>query len=530
MLLAAALWVVPYASRSDLFYDDATQHIFWLYRYADPGLFPGDLTVDYFRTSAPWGYRALYACLAPVVDVLSAAEWLSAGLLLACGWFAWNIGRAVSLRSPESHALLVVVALVALLPLSQQRDLLPPIAFQRTFALPLLLMTLWALVCRRYAWVGMSWLVAAVVYPVVLPVQGLTAALVFLRELVTDRRMPAKWIFNALAGGVALLIAGLALPAPAGIGPPYTYEQAILMPEFGPGGRLNLYEASIVGRWFTGHRTGIGWSPVVLMMFSAGAFAAWRLRWATAIPWPAWAMAAVGVGLWALMRLFPEQLMFGLYLPNRHSRWALGILGILLLAAGGSAVLEILLARRRDPARGRRAVAILAPVVVVAALLPNALQAWQTPTDRDRENVYGFLATLPDATLVAAHPDLANDVPLRAHRSVLASTEASMSWMAGYYDRMTPRLQASLRAAFATSIEEMDEVLEPYGVDVMLTGPQAWSRDRYFEPYDRLYRALLVRGKRDGFALKSPPPERVLFRSGEYFVIRVDKCVSPDCQ
>ena len=42
-----------------------------------------------------------------------------------------------------------------------------------------------------------------------------------------------------------------------------------------------------------------------------------------------------------------------------------------------------------------------------------AQSVWNRPIDTDLENVYAFISTLPKSTLVAAHPDLADCVPLR---------------------------------------------------------------------------------------------------------------------
>src|SRR5690606_40444330 len=58
LLVAALLWAGPALLRPDVFDGDAAHHVWWLYRYADPTLFPGDVMFDYFRTSAPLGYRA----------------------------------------------------------------------------------------------------------------------------------------------------------------------------------------------------------------------------------------------------------------------------------------------------------------------------------------------------------------------------------------------------------------------------------------------------------------------------------------
>ena len=528
VLVAVVLFYGPYLLRVDLFFDDAAQHIFWLYRYADPALFPDDISVKYFMTSAPWGYRALYSMVAPVMDVLQAAEWLAVVLLFVSALLAWKAAAAASEMGRELHGLLAVVAMIVLLPLSVAQDLLPPIAFQRTFALPLTLLTLWGLVSRRYAWVGVSWLTAALVYPVVLPVQGLTAAVVFLRDLVRERRMPSHWVLNGVLGLAALIIAAVGIPIPPEIGPAFTYEQAIRMPEFGPNGRLGLYQSGVVGNLVRGHMTGLGWTPGVLLLMAVSMGLAGRLGRIRSIPFAAWAMACVGVGLWAAMRLFPEQLMFGLYLPNRHSRWAIGVFGLLAMAAGAGALLERAGKRWAEESPGsewylRRWIAVAAPLVVAAVLMPNAVRLWQQPVNTDLENAYAFISTLPKSTLVAAHPDLADFVPVRTRRSVLTSTEISMPWMQGYYAHMKPRIEASLRAAYATRIEDLDAALGPFGVDVMLTGPSVWQSRGYFVPFDGLARALLARGSREGFALKDPPADRVLFRSGEYFVVRVAK-------
>lgn len=534
-LLVAALFYGPYVLRIDLFSDDVAHHIFWLYQYADPELFAGDISVQYFLTSAPWGYRALYASLAPFTDVLQASKWLSILLFMSSALLAWKIGVAAgnTSRQRELLGLLSVVALCLLLVWSRQRDLLAPIAFQRAFALPLLLWTLWALVTRRYAWAGVSWLGSALFYPVMLPVQGLAAGVVFLRELHSQRQMPPHWFINGLMGSLALAIAALGMPIPPEIGPAYTYREAIQMSEFQSGGRLSLYGQGLFD-WTRNHRTGLGWDREIMLLVGIGVGLAWYFGQLRNIPFAAWAMAGIGVGLWIAMRLFPEQLMFGLYLPNRHSRWALGVFGMVAIAAGAVAALEhagrrwIKSSARREGIF-HRLVAIAAPVIVVAALLPNALRLLDRPVDADLERVYEFIATLPKDTLVAAHPDLADFVPIRSRRSVLTSTEISMAWMHGYYQEMKPRVEASLRAAYATRIENFDAALAPYGVDVFLTGPYPWNNTSYFKPFDTLVNSLVEQGERVGFALLDPPAERVLFRSGEYYVLRVGTCGGEGC-
>ncbi|MGL5192685.1 MAG: hypothetical protein ACRC8Y_03630, partial [Chroococcales cyanobacterium] len=46
--------------------DDARQHVFWMQRFLEPGLFPNDLIADYFQSVAPAGYALFYRAIAAV--------------------------------------------------------------------------------------------------------------------------------------------------------------------------------------------------------------------------------------------------------------------------------------------------------------------------------------------------------------------------------------------------------------------------------------------------------------------------------
>ena len=567
LLVAALLWAGPALLRPDVFDGDAAHHVWWLYRYADPTLFPGDVMFDYFRTSAPLGYRAFYASIAPHVDVLFATELVSIALYLMSGWLAWRIGTALDVPRPALLGLFCVAAFVVVLyvAIRSAGGLLPPLAFQRTFAMPLVLLALWALVAQRYAWVGAAWLGAALFYPVVLPVLGLTAACVFLRELVVERRMPDAWWSNAVLGVAAVVLALFGMPKAEWLGPAYTFAEAVAMPEYGVGGRLQLYEpGGFVADVLRNQIMGVSWGPKALAVFVAAALgatlgaraveryarraldvpSALRILGGSAsgasgsplpsaralLPFPVWALLGTGVALWALLRFFPEQTMFDLYMPNRHSRWAIAAFGIVALAGAAYVGVVALTAAlyRPAPALARavpRLAALAAPAVALVVLVPHARAVNAAPVDRDLENVYAFIASLPKDTLVAAHPTLADYVPLRTRRSVLTSTETSMPWLKEYYAIVKPRVEASLAAAYATDIGTLDAELAPYGVDVFVTAPAVFEDERYMhyhEPYQsELVGDLVATGRAHGFALRDPPADRVLFRSGDYYVLDV---------
>ena len=146
-----------------------------------------------------------------------------------------------------------------------------------------------------------------------------------------------------------------------------------------------------------------------------------------------------------------------------------------------------------------------------------------TPSDQDRAAVYVFLESLPKDTLVAAHPNDADDIPLRARRSVLASMETSLPLYVGYYQTMAKRIAASLAAFHAIDFAAVDLLHEQYGVDVFFVNERRYasSNSLYFQPFYTATQEQWARGKREGFVLRDPPSERVLFQQGDFSVIRV---------
>ena len=525
-IVGSLLWLGPDIARKDIFNGDAAHHVFWLYRYADPELFPDDLSIEYFGSGAvaPLGYRYFYAGIARYVDVLTASEWMSVVLLGITVFIAWLLGRELALRrESESDARLVglfcVAATLAVLP---QTDLVPAMGFQRTFALPLTLLCLWALISRRYVWVGVSWLAAALFYPVIIAVLGLAACIVFLLDLIRDRRMPPAWIANGIFGILAISIILAFATTPPDVGPGVSYEQALAMPEFGRGGRQVLFGTGLGGAIFRHHRTGLGWSPYAVALMVGAVLLTAALGYRKLIPRPALVLAGTGVGLWLLARLT----LFDLYLPNRHSRYTLAAMFIVALALAAYAMVRQVTTMLVDRPATTRAVISLAqlaaPIVVAIALTPSAIADWKKPVDESLERTYAYLETLPPDTVIAAHPDVANYIPLRSKRSVLASTEGWIAFMLGYHARMTPRIEASLRAAYATDWSQVESVLRPYDVDVIVSSAESFNATSYHPPLDGLAQDLLEKGRRDNFALADPPADRVLFRDGDYIVVRLD--------
>src|SRR5262245_26107305 len=82
--------------------DDWRHHVFWMARFVEPGVFPGDLIADYFQSIAPAGYTALYKTMAIVgVDPFLLAKLLPMLLGLITTIFCFAVSMQI-LRVPAA--------------------------------------------------------------------------------------------------------------------------------------------------------------------------------------------------------------------------------------------------------------------------------------------------------------------------------------------------------------------------------------------------------------------------------------------
>src|SRR6266436_1631328 len=77
--------------------DDARQHVTWLLRLTDPGLFPRDLIADYFLSLLPAGYRGLYRFFGALgIDSLLASKIIPAFLAVTSAAYCFGFCRRIA--------------------------------------------------------------------------------------------------------------------------------------------------------------------------------------------------------------------------------------------------------------------------------------------------------------------------------------------------------------------------------------------------------------------------------------------------
>jgi hypothetical protein len=514
--------------------DDAREHVFWMFRYVDPRLFPRDPIADYFQSLAPPGYASLYWLLAQVgIDPSLASKLLPSVLsLIAGGYFfglAWRF-----FRSPA-------VATLATILFSQgvwlNSDLSS--ATPRAFFYPLFVAFLYYQVRGLTLGVLVAIGLEAICFP---PAALLSLGVLALACLRWEKGLaPAKdsrvYLHFAAALGLTLLFLWPWLDSVGAFGPLVTYAEARRMPEFGPGGRVPLFLPSWWGYWVSGN-AGIHNLPTR----------------------PPWLLTAL---LWPVLRYFPERfpllkavphgarpvpqiigaafllfatahlLLFHLYLPNRYTQSAMRVLMILLAGGVLLALVDAALLwaedrpNKRGPSRGIVTLVLLAVLLVVVAGYPLLLPVF--PTNSYIKGVdpslYRFIARQSATIRIASLADEANNLPTFSHRSIIIGAECAVPFHPAYYLPLRDRGLQIARAQYSADPAVLQQCVRDQQIDFWLLDRKAFSRKYWHK--SRLLRQLRLSTPVEDLGvakgampiLQRPPPESVAYEDARFLVL-----------
>jgi hypothetical protein len=511
---------LPFLLRDDWQHDDLYQHVWWTQHFADPELFPHDPLYDFFARPlfAPIGYRAIYRLLVPLLGAERVSELLPFALAAVLAALVFALGkRAANGAEFGGVAAVTVLCVSRFLPMYAGQGL------PRFFAMPILALFVWALGGERRLVVGLSFLAAALFYPPMVVVMALAYLIQLGPTLIRDRHEWRRWLLAAVpvvvAAGVLLAVYGQ--PQPAGIGPKITVEVARAMPEFHEHGRSVFFVDDPVQYWFSSFRSGIGIGPTKVAVFSAVILVA-CLAYRNLVRREMWALLAGGL----LAFLLAHWTLFALHLPNRYAKVTIHLFFLVFSGALAERLRGTVASRLPTGVPGKAwsrgiLTMLLAVFAVVSAVQFRSELA--EPRDAPWMAAMAYLRTLPKDTLVAAHPRDADAVPLLAQRSVLASRETSLPYWLGYYRRVSKRVEASLDAMLATRWEDVDTLQTRFAVEVFLVNRARFTESGcgYSEPFGSRELERFRRRQAQGFVLFNPPEDRILFREGDWMVVRV---------
>lgn len=468
--------------------DDARQHVFWMRRFVDPELFPGDLIADYYQSAAPPAYAAVYRGVAalgidpivfskilpPILGIISTLYCFAVTLELfpvpMAGFFAalflnQNFWSTDDLASGTARAFFypLVLAFFYYLVRGKMLPTLGAIALQGLFYPPAIFTAAGVLVLRLFRWqpgrLGLS----------------------------SQRR--DYWI-----SGLGLLVAGVSLlPVVldnSSFGPTVSLSQALTMPEFGDAGRTRFFLTNWREFWFSAPRSGLlpsDWMYLPdwfmppqfwLSLLLPGLLLLPRqVPLARQLRSQSWLLVQVLLGSLGMFFL-AHGVLFRLYLPSRYSQHNFRILAAI---SGGIALVMLVNGLVSGSQRFvsqplKRILGLgVAALLIGGTMVYPALRPLVGFTFPDLNyyrgeypGLYQFLANQPRDSVIASLAEEADFVPTFAQRSVLVAEEYALPYEKGYYRQIRQRVNDLITAQYSPDPAVLERIIRQYGIDFWL--------------------------------------------------------------
>jgi len=500
LLVGLALYLYKVSSDFNAEYivqDDARQWVFWMSRFSDRSLFPGDLIADYYQSVVPLGYTALFWLgNALFFDPLTLAKILPVilGLIVT----AYSFAVCLQILPVPSAAFFVTLTLNQCL--SMRDDLVS--ATPRAFFYPLFLASLFYLLRRSLLPFLISVAMLGLFYP-----QGalLTAGVLpftLLRYEGGRLRLPRdRREYAICAAGIAMILATLSLHAwkSGGWGQIVTAGQAQTMHEYSSEGRLPLFYENRWDYWVKGQLGGmmpgrlppLAWAGVLLPLLSL-----WRPKQPLTEKMTGAANILPQVAIGSVVMFFLAHLLLvRLHFPSRYTQHSLRI--VISFAAGLSiallidAILGVAERLPRVPESIRQGltlgtILLLASVVVTRVPLNKVARGRHVKSEEG--GLFRFLSTQPKDTIIASLSPVGDNIPTFTKRTILVAREYALPVHTGYYARMRQRAVDLIAAHYSPDPERLRSFIRQYRVDFFVVDRSAFTQEYVVEnSFIRIY-------------------------------------------
>lgn len=464
--------------------DDVRQHVFWMQRFLDPGLFPGDLIADYFQSVEPAGFIVLYRTMAAIgIEPILLSKLLPMVLGLAATAYCF----ALSMKLLPVPFAAFTASLLLNQVIWQRLDISS--ATPRAFLYPFFLGFL--VYFTRRSTIGCLVMIAlcGLFYP---PMLFIVSGVLVLSLLRWERGRPRLTSEGSsyrlsLTGLAVVLVVLLAFALKSSqFGSTVTFDEARMLPHELAGRRLSLLSADLAESFLWDGQGGLLARMYPLpVALAAGILLPLLMRYNGRFPLARWIDPAIRVLpmialVSALMFLAAHAVLFRLYLPNRYTQHSFFILMPLAAGPAITILLDAFLQWTETLKKVRGLVVAVGAVVLLGALLfsyPLVVQRFPRTKWIIGQQIalYEFLLKQPKDTLIASLSVEANNLPTFSKRPVLVAQEYANPFHATYYLELNRRYLDLLDAQYTADQKDVQDFVGKYGVDLFVLDRKAFT-------------------------------------------------------
>jgi hypothetical protein len=511
--------------------NDAGQHIYWMRQFHDSELFSDDLLTEFAKNYQPWGFIFLYYILSFFMDPLVFSKFLPVLLFAISSLYLFKL--VSHFAGSYSGLLATLIFIVTPFPFLDWMAGGHP----RAFAFPLLIIFLYYLIRKKHLGTSVALVLQCLFYPMVFLLGMVTYLFTFVRfrarRVFFDRSAVKVKFFIPMALVCLFILCGKYLFSQnPDIGKIVTRAQMSGRPEYSAEGRApvlptppllktavrNIRSGTFVPRVLMKRLRDLGAkSPVAahavfmaFVLFSVCCLFLFRED----LVFPPEIMCLLPASI--LMFKTADILLLKLFLPERYLEVSFPLFGLIVEAA----VLGQLVLHVRKKALRR----LLQAATVLLVLLNLNIKTTIGLTNMSSgKELYEYLAGLPKDTMIAAHPEMADGIPLFARRKVFVKGELSFPFFDNYWNTIKKRTFDLFDAYYTEEPLRVYRFCEENGIDYLVvdnghfTGQYLTGKKVYFEPFGTYIRDITA--VRRHFALQNVPQEYKLFTKGDIFVI-----------
>lgn len=527
--------------------DDSLQQAFPFYKAVDPEIFKGDLITRMMEGYlVPVHYWLSYGITKLTRDPVMTGHWVMLiQLVLTAGFITGAVKRAAGW----------LPALFSLFWFFHTRHFVQRLTcgLPRGWAGPVLAGYLYFAIRRDYRAVMVVLLIGAVTHPVSTFLAAAAHGIFLAWEWASSEHLSRKDLSKVLSmnrlqianarrsllqyiafGPVLAILTYMVVRMPPELGVMADYKTAAEMPEFSADkGRFTFVPLTPVVReirdfGFQAFTTRLYhlapfWTAVcqITVLALLGLFLVMSIkRRRELIPNQVWCFGVAALGVYFLSRIFA----FHLYVPNRHLQIPLALFFIVGFSVAFYRLGEVIkdwlwmstVGWRSQPRTGEAGLQerlegerskewwSFASLAVLAGLIffsgGSGLQGelnFNTFAYNRGEVAQWIEANTPKDALIAGYPRQIDGVPLFGKRTAYVTEETAHPFYDKYYAEIKKRLDVSLRAHYAPSLQELYNILAPHKIDYFvfkrqLFYPEELEKAKFFRPFDTLVKELIA--------------------------------------